>query len=159
MEVERAVKNRRYKARQQEQRRELNPAVNLQPQSRSFRYTDLRSAMAEEGVIRLLQRDPSLFGSDPPIRGSDFSSPLLGKVFDAMWPGGSLAALAPILSGDEMSHITGILQKPESTANADKALQDYIRIILEQKNKRESGSLSLSGDEFKDKKGYGGKQK
>lgn len=161
LEVERALRRRQYKVRQQQERRALNPAVSLQPQSRSIRYDDLRSAMAEEGVIRLLQRDPDLFGSTPPLQGSDFSSPLLGRVFDAMWPTGSLAALTPLLSGEEMSHITGILQKPESTANAQRALQDYIRIIREQKSRREcsGGKAALASERFKEKKGYGGKRK
>lgn len=41
--------------------------------------------MAEEGVIRLLHLDPTLFGDTPPLTPEEFSSPLLGKIYGAMW--------------------------------------------------------------------------
>lgn len=47
--------------------------------------------MAEEGVIRLLHLDPTLFGDTPPLTPEEFSSPLLGK-FTA--PCGTSAATA-----------------------------------------------------------------
>ena len=34
--------------------KELTPAIQLQPRERELRYTNLRSARAEEGVLRLL---------------------------------------------------------------------------------------------------------
>ena len=81
LEVERARKRAYYKERREQERRDLNPATAAQPRERSIRYTDLRSALAEEGVLRLLTLDDSLFGDDPPIREEDFSSPLLGRLF------------------------------------------------------------------------------
>ena len=84
LEVERARKRARYKERREQERRDLNPAASAQPRERSIRYTDLRSALAEEGVLRLLTLDDSLFGENPPIREEDFSSPLLGRFFTAL---------------------------------------------------------------------------
>ena len=79
LEVERARKRARYKEKREQERRDLNPAASAQPRERSIRYTDLRSALAEEGVPRLLTLDDSLFGENPPIRDEDLSSPLLGR--------------------------------------------------------------------------------
>ena len=139
-EVERATRQRSSRDRKQRERRELNPAVSLQPTERSIRYTNLRSAMAEEGVIRLLLHDDTIFPQEAPLREEDFSSPLLGKIFGLLWQHRSsaypMAALSASLSGEEMSHLTALIQKPESTANGSKSLQDYLRIIREEKMKR-----------------------
>ena len=147
-EVERAARQRSSRDRKQRERRELNPAVSLQPTERSIRYTNLRSAMAEEGVIRLLLHDDTIFPQDAPLQEEDFSSPLLGKIFGLLWQHRSsaypMAALSASLSGEEMSHLTALIQKPESTANAEKSLQDYLRIIREEKMKRaDSGADPL----------------
>ena len=164
-EVERATRKRRYSDRKKRERQELNPALTVQPAQRGSRYTNLRSAMAEEGVIRLLHLDPTLFGDTPPLTPEEFSSPLLGKIYGAMWHQrgnrSGLSALTGELSGDEMSHLTTLLQKPESTANASQALADYIRVIREEQTKRDDSGvdpLLLAMETFKDKKRYGGKR-
>ena len=163
MEVSRAAKRQRAKARKQQERRELNPAASLQPAERSIRYQNLRSAMAEEGVIRLLSQDESLFPDETPVRAEEFSSPLLGRIYEELWQRRghvSMAAMAAVLTAEEMNHLTSLLQKPESTANAPQALADYIRIIKEEYTKRTAGfdPLAAARDTYKDKKGYGGKR-
>ena len=158
-EVERAARKRRYSDRKKRERQELNPALTVQPAQRGSRYTNLRSAMAEEGVIRLLHLDPTLFGDAPPLRPEEFSSPLLGRIYGAMWPRrydrSGLSALTGELTGEEMSHLTTLLQKPESTANASQALADYIRVIREEQAKRDDSGIDpllLAMETFKDKK-------
>ena len=158
-EVERAARKRRYSDRKKRERQELNPALTVQPAQRGSRYTNLRSAMAEEGVIRLLHLDPTLFGDTPPLRPEEFSSPLLGRIYGAMWPRrydrSGLSALTGELTGEEMSHLTTLLQKPESTANASQALADYIRVIREEQAKRDDSGIDpllLAMETFKDKK-------
>ena len=158
-EVERAARKRRYSDRKKRERQELNPAMTMQPAARGSRYTNLRSAMAEEGVIRLLHLDPTLFGDAPPLRPEEFSSPLLGRIYGAMWPRrydrSGLSALTGELTGEEMSHLTTLLQKPESTANASQALADYIRVIREEQAKRDDSGIDpllLAMETFKDKK-------
>ena len=164
-EVERAVRRRRYNARKKQERQELSPALTVQPVQRGSRYTNLRSAMAEEGVIRLLHLDPTLFGDTPPLQPEELSSPLLGKIYGTMWRQlhnrSGLSALSAELTGEEMSHLTTLLQKPESTANASQALADYIRVIREEQAKRDGSGvdpLLLAKETFKDKKRYGGKR-
>ena len=166
LEVQRAFKRRAARDRKARERQELNLTRSLQPADRAIRYDDLRSAMAEEGVIRLLMQDNSLFPDQPPLREDEFSSPLLGRIYGELWrcrgSGSSMAALSASLTPEEMSHLTTLLQKPESTANAPQALADYIRIIREEGVKRSGRSamdaLAAARDTYKDKKGYGGKR-
>ena len=60
-----------------------------------------------------------------------------------------------------MSHLTTLLQKPESLAEANRSLPDYINIIQESALRRtgiqEADPLAAAMDKSKDKKGYGGK--
>ena len=165
MEVQRAFKRRINRDRRVQERQELNLSRTLQPTERAIRYDDLRSAMAEEGVIRLLMQDDGLFPAEPPLREEEFSSPLLGRIYSELWRcrgGSSMAALSAALTPEEMSHLTTLLQKPESAANAHQALTDYIRIIREECAKRSGRSamdaLAAARDTYKDKKGYGGKR-
>ena len=165
LEVQRAFKRRVARDRKMRERQELNLSRTLQPTERAIRYDDLRSAMAEEGVIRLLMQDDGLFPAEPPLREDEFSSPLLGRIYSELWRcrgGSSMAALSAALTPEEMSHLTTLLQKPESAANAPQALADYIRIIRKECAKRSGRSamdaLSAARDTYKDKKRYGGKR-
>ena len=165
LEVQRAFRRRAAKDRKMQERQELNLSRTLQPAERAIRYDDLRSAMAEEGVLRLLMQDDGIFPAEPPLREEEFSSPLLGRIYSQLWRcrgGSSLAALSAVLTQEEMSHLTALLQKPESAANARQALADYIRIIREESAKRSGRSamdaLAAARDTYKDKKGYGGKR-
>ena len=163
MEVQRAAKRVQAKARKAQERQEMNPISALQPADRSIRYQNVRSALAEEGVIRLLMQDESLFPPEMPVRPEEFSSPLLGRIYGELWQRrghASVAALAAVLTPEEMNHLTALLQKPESAANAPQALADYIRIIREEHTKRTGGTdpLAAAMETYKDKKGYGGKR-
>ena len=165
LEVERARKRVHYKERREQERRDLNPAASAQPRERDIRYTDLRSALAEEGVLRLLALDDSLF-ADTALREEDFSSPLLGRFFTALRAqlaqSGriSIGALAGDFTAGEINHLTGILQKPESLKNGAQALRDYSGIILEEAHRRAAVNEDpLTAAMEKNKyKGNGGKQ-
>ncbi len=167
MEVQRAFKRKAAKDKKARERRELNPVVSLQPQERGLRYENLRSALAEEGVIRLLLLDDGLFGPEPPIPAEEFSSPLLGRVYASLWESHmagrpmTVASLSGELTGDEMSHLTAVVQKPESRTGAERALEDYCRVIHEEAQKRAAGAgtdpLAAAAEKYKNKKGYGGK--
>ena len=168
LEVQRAFKRRTAKEKRAELRKDLNPVAQLQPKERSLRYENIRSARAEEGVLRLLYRDPELFPDEPPLREEQFSSPLLGRAYARMWQVKSEgrmmspAALFSELETEAASHLSAILQQPESTQNAAQALADYIRIIQTEADKRAGGAnidpLLAATEKYKDKKGTGGKQ-
>ena len=167
LEVQRAFKRRLAREKKAELRRDLNPAVQIQPKERSLRYEVPRSALAEEGVLRLLYRDAGLFGAEAPLTEAQFSSPLLGRVFTLLWQARAEgrtvtpAVLVNALTPEEMSHISSVLQKPESLQNGQQALADYIRIVKTEADKRAGGAvdpLLAATEKYKDKKGTGGKQ-
>ena len=170
-EVERARRKKRGQERKTLQRENLNAAALRQPRDRTIRYTDLRSAMAEEGIIRLLLLDGTLAEKCRELLPEAFSSPFLGKIYGLLleaWEDGrtmTAASLAGQCSPEEMSHLTGILQRPEAPAHADRALADYIQAVRKSAEKRqgeaEADPLRAAVEKFREdkkKKGYGGKQ-
>ena len=170
-EVERARRKKRGQERKTLQRENLNAAALRQPRDRTIRYTDLRSAMAEEGIIRLLLLDGTLAEKCRELLPEAFSSPFLGKIYGLLleaWEDGrtmTAASLAGQCSPEEMSHLTGILQRPETPAHADRALADYIQAVRKSAEKRqgeaEADPLRAAVEKFREdkkKKGYGGKQ-
>ena len=169
LEVKRACGKRRNQEKQALQREALNVGALRQPKDRTIRYADMRSAMAEEGVVRLLFLDSALVMRCTGLPPEDFSSPLLGKVYRAQLEAHEqnrslqLAALAESCTPEEMSHLTSVLHKPESLANADRSLSDYIRVIQEAADKRQGGPdtdpLLAAMDKFKEKKGQWRKAK
>lgn len=48
-EVKRELSRRLKKEKKQQERRDLSPAIQLQPRERAMRYENIRSARAEEG--------------------------------------------------------------------------------------------------------------
>ena len=168
LEVQRAFKRRLSQEKRTELRRDLNPAAQLQPKERTLRYDNIRSARAEEGLLRLLILDESLFPAQLPLREEQFSSPLLGRAFALLWQARedgravTPAVLSEALTPEEMSHISAVCQQPESPQHARQALADYIRIVQEESDKRAgrqaADPLLAATEKYKDKKGTGGKQ-
>ena len=167
LEIQRCRRQERKKEWAVQQRANLNPVSQLQPKSAAIRYTDIHSAMAEEGVLRLLTRDDSLFDQCRQLHSEEFSSPLLGKIYQILWEDYQkglplqLNALSGILEPEEMSHLTNLLQKPESMRNSRQALSDYIAAIHSSWRKRNAAGgdpLLAAQEKFQIKKGYGGKQ-
>ncbi len=166
-EVGRIFSKQQRKERWAQTKREMNPSATLQPQTRELRYANLRSALAEEGILRLMMRDDDLYDKICVLRPEDFSSPLLGRIYSLLRADReagrrhSLAALAGDLSAEEMSHFTAILQKPESISGAEQAADDYVRIIREEADRFKDGNnvdpLLAAQEKYKFKKGYGGK--
>lgn len=131
-EVSKAFKRRMAREKKQQEKIDLAPAQALQPKTRSIRYDNLKSAMAEEEILAQAFLDPTLMG-ETDLTGSAFSVPLLGKVYDqmlAMYKAGyevSIASLADI-SQEEMSHITGITQRLQGPVNRE-AFRDCVQTV------------------------------
>lgn len=113
LEVDRARKRREKREKKQEEQKMLSPAQNLQPKSRTIRYEDIRSAMAEEVILANVFKQPSLLDQVGSLTAAQFSCPLLGKIFrqqqDRYKQG--LEVSASVLDGlesDEMAHLAGI---------------------------------------------------
>ncbi|MBR1660319.1 MAG: DNA primase [Oscillospiraceae bacterium] len=162
-EVTRTRKRSHYAARKRESRdaaRALRDSV--QPRDRALRYENERSALAEEGVVRLMYYDPSLFDGVE-LAPEDFSSPLLGRLFALLREKAAMhSALSPaMLSGtftpEEEAHLTAVLDKPEVLANGKRALSDYIDVIRsEQLTRSADTDLRALAASRRNKKGNGG---
>ena len=165
-EVKRELSRRLKKEKKQQEGRDLSPALQLQPRERAMRYENIRSARAEEGVLRLVLLDPELLKRAERLGPEQFSAPLLARVFTLLrerWSAGlsvSLPALAGELEPGEMSHLTGVLNQPESLQNAEEAMGDYIEIIETEAAKRagdgRADPLLVMREKYREKKGYGG---
>lgn len=160
LEVDRARKRREKREKKQEEQKMLSPAQNLQPKSRTIRYDDIRSAMAEEVILANIFKQPSLLDQVGGLTAAQFSCPLLGKIFrqqqDRYKQG--LEVSASVLDGlesDEMAHLAGILQRNQGPVN-EQAFVDCVRTVLESYRARntvtEQDLLALR-DKMKEKKG------
>lgn len=171
LEVQRMAKRRNRQKQRNFERKNLNPAVQIQPKEKSLQYANIRSARAEEGIFRLLLLEPDLF-SDQIFQTFDFawfSSPLLGKACQILWEAVqsgqnlSLPLLSDQFQPEEMGHLSAVLQQPESRKNAKRALSDYIRIVREEAAKRTGADTSqdpllAATEKYKHQMGTGGKR-
>lgn len=164
-EVEQQRRQKGRQARRQEERRSLTPTQTLQPKQRELRYTNVRSALAEEGVLRVVLLDGSYFKQLSDLQESDFSAPLLGRAYGLLrqrWQEGkpvSLAALDGVFTPEEMDHLSAVVQQPQPMHTAQAALDDYKQTILAQHRRADIHSgqdLAQLRDQLKQKKSYGG---
>lgn len=163
-EVERVRKRRAWEARKKQERKDLTPMQQLQPKERELRYQNLRSARAEEGILRIVLLDATYFQQLDGLRGEQFSSPLLGRVYESLrrrWEADkpvTLAALDGELTAAEADHIAAIAQEPQPRNTAQAALRDYVSIIQQEaafRTQDPDDLLSIRA-KLKEKKGYGG---
>ena len=160
LEVNKAFKRRIAREKKKQERIDLAPAQAMQPKSREIRYDNVKSAVAEEGVLGLVLKDPALLDQARQLKEEEFSCPLLGRVYEQLrlrHEQGlevSLAVLAD-LTPDEYSHIAGILHRQQGPVS-EQALQDCIRTI---RSEHQSSTVSSEDDlmamreKFKERKG------
>ena len=161
MEVSKAYKLRLRKEKKIQEKKDLDPVRAVQPKSRSIRYDDIRSAMAEEGVIAQGLREPALLELCADLPAEAFSSELLGRVYRQLRQRyaqglrveiGSLEGFDP----EEISHIAGILQRQSGPVN-EQAMKDYAATILAESEKRQihtEADLLALRNKLKESKGY-----
>ncbi len=164
-EVERLRGRRRREARRKEEREDLIPTRKLQPRERSLRYANVRSARAEEGVLRIVLLDGDYFRLTEDLEPEQFSSPLLGRAYGTLrdrWRAGrpaTLAALDGQFAPEELDHLARVAQEPQAGNTARAALADYKQTILAERRRGEIHSgedLAALRETLKQKKGYGG---
>ncbi len=133
LEVNRAFKRRMARERKKQEKQDLSPARNLQPKAREIRYSNMKSARAEETVLAQCMRQPALLDQTRDLTEEMFSVPTLGKAYGQMLRRHreglevSLSGLTDF-SGEEMSHLAGILHSQQGPVN-EQALLDCVRTI------------------------------
>ncbi len=147
MEIGKAYKRRVAREKKKQEQIDLAPARSLQPKVRSVRYDNIRSAMAEEGVLAQILRDPSLMEQAKDFSGANFSVPLLGRAYDqllARYRQGQEVSLAVLedYTAEEMSHLTMICQKQEGPVS-EAAFRDCVNTI---RGAQQAASISSDDD-------------
>ncbi len=144
-EVERTINRKKAAGKKKREREIMRVDTNLQPKSRAVRYSNIRSAEAEKGVISLLVKDPELINAVNMTK-EDFSSDFLGNIFEEiksrLESGAGLSAqlLTAGLTSDEAEELIDILSQPVSDKNAEKALENYINVIKLEKLRSRAGN-------------------
>jgi len=160
LEIGKAFKRRMARERKKQERIDLAPAQALQPKARSIRYDNMKSAMAEEGIIAQVLREPALLDQAAGLSGQQFSVPLLGRVYDQLLARHNqglevnLGVLTD-LTDEEMSHIAGITQRQQGTVN-ETAFRDCvatIRGISQSKKVSSNDDLMAFRNKLKESKG------
>lgn len=134
MEVNRAFKRRQSAEKKKQEKIDLAPVQALQPKFRTIRYDNMKSAMAEETILAQVLREPALFDKAASLKAEHFSSSLLGKVYGQLSARASQGlevsvAVLEDMSNDEISHITGMLQRHQGPVS-EQAFSDCIRTVL-----------------------------
>ena len=160
IEVNKAFKRRMAREKKKQERINLAPAANLQPKSRSIRYDNVKSAMAEETVLAMVLKVPALLDQTASLQPEHFSSELLGRVYGQFLERhrqgldvniSGLGELTP----EEMSHIAGIAQRQTGPVS-EQALADCVRTIQSEHRKASVSSeedLMALREKMKERKG------
>ena len=147
LEVNRAFKRRMARERKKQEKIDLSPARNLQPRSRSIRYDNMKSAMAEEMVLALCLKEPALLDAAKDLKPEMFSADVLGRAYGQLeqrYKDGLDVTLGGLtdFTSEEMSHLAGIQHRQEGPVN-EQALLDCIRIIQKE---YQSGRVATEDD-------------
>ena len=163
LEIGKAYKRRLAREKKKQERIDLSPARNLQPRSKSIRYDNMKSAMAEESVLAMILKEPALLDRTGKLSREMFSSPLLGNVFAQLrsrYDAGLEVSLGVLtdLTPEEMSHVTGIFQRQQGPVS-EQALSDCVAVIQAE---HRSGTVETEEDllrlreKLKERKGIKG---
>ncbi len=147
LEVNKAFKRRIAREKKKQEAIDLAPMRALQPKDRSIRYDNMRSALAEEGVIAQALREPALLDISGELTSEHFSVELLGRVYGQLakrHSQGMEVSLAVLdgLTAEEASHLAGICHRQTGPVN-ETAFRDCVKTILEE---RQSRSVSSDDD-------------
>ena len=147
LEIDKAYKRRTAREKKRQEKIDLAPVQAMQPKSRTIRYDNMKSAMAEEGILALALREPALLDLAKNLTPEDFSVPLLGRVYGqllARHHQGLSVSLGVLeeLSGEEMSHIAGIAQRQEGPVS-EVAFRDCVQIV---RSSRQASSVATDDD-------------
>ncbi len=134
LEVDKAYKRRVSREKKKQETIDLAPAKNLQPKSRSIRYDNMKSAMAEETVIAMVLKEPALFDKTSALTADSFSAPLLARAYEQLKMRHSQGmevqpGVLTDFSVEEMAHIAAICQRHTGPVN-ETAFLDCMHTIL-----------------------------
>ena len=133
MEINRAYKRRLNREKKRQEKIDLAPVQALKPKARTIHYDNMKSAMAEESILAQILRESAMLDRCDGLKQEMFSVSLLGNVFGQLqqrYKQGLEVSVAVLedLNAEEMSHITGILQRHEAPVS-EEAFADCVRTV------------------------------
>ena len=133
MEIDRAYKRRVNREKKRQEKIDLAPVQALKPKARTIHYDNMKSAMAEESILAQILRESAMLDQCEGLKQEMFSVPLLGNVYGQLahrYRQGLEVSVAVLedLTAEEMSHITGILQRHEAPVS-QQAFADCVRTV------------------------------
>jgi len=142
-EITRKLKKKEARSKMVFEKDVTRARTKLQPASRELRYTNELSAVAEEGVIRCLVRDPALMrvAAEMGFSDEEFTSPFLAKIYQILEirlsedRDVSEAYIMSALEPGETSQLSLILQKPEALPQGGRVIREYIDKIRKERLK------------------------
>lgn len=147
-EVRNAHNRQKWQAKRQMHREVRAPAQAAQPKERKIHFDNIKSARAEQGILALLFSDASLMEEmRRQLKPQDFSSPELGKMYgyaSALYHTGrniTVSAMEPMLEPEEVELLAAAVQTQIPADTRHQAMEDYIRIIREQKLSADSAEM------------------
>ncbi len=140
IEVDKAYKRRTARDKKKQEKIDLAPVRALQPKDRSIRYDNVKSALAEEGVLAQVMREPALLDICGILTPEQFSVALFGRVFAQLQKRhhqGMEVSLGVLedLTPEETAHLAGICQRQEGPVN-ETAFRDCVKTILAENQSR-----------------------
>ncbi len=151
-EVRREIGIRKKKRRDAERREIRSPVGLAQPKDRTLAYTDMKSAKAEENVLRLIFSDQKLMASaEKNLDPAWFSAPVLRKIYERALELDRKGEIVDALSFEgwlepnEMSLLTRILDQGVKPGSKDSELQEYINTIKMQRIR--DGTIQEQGED------------
>ena len=132
LETEKAFRRRTRRDAKRQEKIDLAPAVKLRPRSKTIRYDNMKSAMAEEGLLGQILREPALL-DQVDLEPEEFSCELLGRVYGLLrsrYRAGLQVGLAGLegLTPEESAHLAGVVQRQEGPVS-EAALADCAAAI------------------------------
>ncbi|MBE6981758.1 MAG: DNA primase [Ruminococcaceae bacterium] len=163
LEVNKAFKRRIAREKRKQEAIDLAPVKALQPRDRSIRYDNVKSAVAEEGLLAYVLKDPSLLQQTKQLKPEHFSVELFGRVFRQFtqrYEAGmdiSLGVLEDVTS-QEMNHLTATVHR-HSEPVSEAAFRDFVQTVLSQNRGQQVSTdddLMALRNQLKERKGTGG---
>lgn len=141
-EVEKQRKGLKRRAVQQERSQARRDVIAPQKKGlQKSNYVNIKRGKAEEGLLRVLQLEPTYMAQMLDFTAAEFSEQLLGRWFEGMkylYLQGSaveLPFLAPYFTLEEMNYFMQVMEHPQDLGYLDKAMEDYINVMTEEAEK------------------------
>jgi len=142
-ETEKKFRIRKERQKKDFEKKVVRPREALQPVRRQQREANVISAVAEEGVVRCLVKDPTLYRVVRAMKFSqeEFTSVFLRRVFEVLTTriaqerDTKQSLIMSEFDSEEASRLTVILEKPETLSNSELAIKEYIFKIRSEKLK------------------------